>query len=482
MISQSTTHRKLPERSTKQLDGPVHVPAQRRVGRTKKRKGRRQQRPSAIVLVVLFGFSFLVTRRLQIGSFSSKAAEGDVGIGRISLFNSSLPAQVLLTTMGWNHPDPSFGIKVGRTMFQAGLNQGVLDHPWYNPNGWRDSMFAGTGTWSSTQRSYVFLDVETCYEDNYPNYGWSLTANSDQEGGRPYISSSGGRIRHLKKVCSLLERLIDAPLFQNGDATLILFDCGGDGPPRWSCLNRDTNSKLNQIQASVVSESAPHTHGKRGPFDFGLPPPAIHPVPLTSAQINDILSCHNDHKQRPFLYTFTGNFRSTVRQELQKLHDPSNGIIVQHHFGGSLNISSVGRGVHKHFANVNGSYTTLLSQSEFAGVPRGDNLFSYRFTEVLSGGCIPVVYSDGWMLPFSKQLIDWHSVAVIIPERDASRTLNYLRKLTKEDRCRMRRKGYEFYRRYLATPQGVIAGIVDSLELIRLHQKNSDNDTHKTTT
>jgi hypothetical protein len=237
-------------------------------------------------------------------------------------------------------------------------------------------------------------------------------------------------------------------------------------------LNREKYPKFNDVQLSIVSESAPdHTRGKRGTWDLGLPPPAIHAVPLTSAQITDTSCHHQDHpKQRHFFFTFTGNFRNSVRQELKKLHDPSNGIIVQHHFGDSWNTSSVGRGVHNHFANVNGSYTTLLSQTEFAGVPRGDNLFSYRFTEVMSGGCIPVVYSDGWMLPFSKALIDWSSIAVIIPEQDAGRTLDYLRNLTMDDRCRMRRHGYKFYQRYLGTPQGVIAGIIDSLELIRSSQ------------
>jgi Exostosin family len=445
---------------------------QRKTGRSKQRHGRgRTQtvRTSVPVLALLFSFSFLLTVRWRPkgGLWDAPLALDVASKTNISLFNSSLPAQVMLTTVGWNHPDPTIGRTVGRSMFQAGLNQGILDHPWYNPNGWQDWLSATT---NGTQRRYVFLDVETCYEDNYPNYGWSLTANSDQEGGRPYLSSSGGRIRHLKNTCHIIDRVLDSPLFRQDGAVLIIFDCGTNGPPRWSCLNRETNPKLNQLSVSIVSQSAPDRIGIQGALDLGLPPPAIHPVPLTSSQQHDISSCQGNQHQRPFFFTFTGNFRSSVRRDLQQLHDPSNGIIVQHHFAGSSNTSSIGRGVHNQFANVNGSYTTLLSQSEFAGVPRGDNLYSYRFTEVMSGGGIPVVYSDGWVLPFSKVLIDWNTIAVIIPEREASRTLEYLRNLTMDDRCRMRTRGYEVYLRYLATPQGVIAGIIDSLELIRSPQ------------
>jgi len=37
-------------------------------------------------------------------------------------------------------------------------------------------------------------------------------------------------------------------------------------------------------------------------------------------------------------------------------------------------------------------------------VPRGDANFSYRLLEVMSFGCIPVILSDGWVLPFDRVL------------------------------------------------------------------------------
>ena len=160
-----------------------------------------------------------------------------------------------------------------------------------------------------------------------------------------------------------------------------------------------------------------------------------------------------------------------MRQQLLKLHNPQAGVVVQHHFGGSWNTSSIGRGAHVNFANLNGSYTTLMSQSQFAGVPRGDNLFSYRFTEALSGGSIPVVYADGWVLPFAEALINWNSVAVIIPEHDAEKTMEYLHDITLEQRCQMRKKGYEFFEKFMATPELTIGGIVESLERLMVRRK-----------
>lgn len=49
-------------------------------------------------------------------------------------------------------------------------------------------------------------------------------------------------------------------------------------------------------------------------------------------------------------------------------------------------------------------YAALLQRSVFAFVPRGDANFSYRLLEVMSFGCIPVILSDGWVLPFDRSL------------------------------------------------------------------------------
>lgn len=57
------------------------------------------------------------------------------------------------------------------------------------------------------------------------------------------------------------------------------------------------------------------------------------------------------------------------------------------------------------------SYGGLLENSIFAFVPRGDANFSYRLLEVMSFGCIPVILSDGWVLPFDR-VLHWNTFSL----------------------------------------------------------------------
>lgn len=56
--------------------------------------------------------------------------------------------------------------------------------------------------------------------------------------------------------------------------------------------------------------------------------------------------------------------------------------------------------------STDNNYEGLLRNSIFAFVPRGDANFSYRLLEVMSFGCIPVILSDGWVLPFDR-ILSW---------------------------------------------------------------------------
>jgi hypothetical protein len=102
--------------------------------------------------------------------------------------------------------------------------------------------------------------------------------------------------------------------------------------------------------------------------------------------------------------------------------------------------------------------------SIFSAAPRGDNLFSYRFTEVMSCGSIPVVHADDWLYPFAPQLLNWSSIAVIIPESKVNDTVDILRDMSLEERCRSRKHVLEIYDRYMNNGEATIHGIIDSLE------------------
>eukprot|EP00039_Didymoeca_costata_P025378 m.13125 g.13125 ORF g.13125 m.13125 type:complete len:369 (+) comp4794_c0_seq1:218-1324(+) len=64
--------------------------------------------------------------------------------------------------------------------------------------------------------------------------------------------------------------------------------------------------------------------------------------------------------------------------------------------------------------NTGPSFLELMNTT-FALAPRGHFRWSFRFGEILQRSAIPVVMSDGWVLPFSD-LIDWTKGAVVLEE------------------------------------------------------------------
>ena len=56
-----------------------------------------------------------------------------------------------------------------------------------------------------------------------------------------------------------------------------------------------------------------------------------------------------------------------------------------------------------------------LQRSLFGLVPRGHGVYSFRLTEVMLAGAVPVIMSNGWVLPFSE-FLDWDAFSVRLDE------------------------------------------------------------------
>jgi len=77
-------------------------------------------------------------------------------------------------------------------------------------------------------------------------------------------------------------------------------------------------------------------------------------------------------------------------------------------------------------ATEEGDWGERLARAWFGVVPRGDSLFTHRLMEVVSAGAIPVIVSDGWILPFDE-LVDWERVGVVVREDDLEGVVERLR-------------------------------------------------------
>lgn len=99
-------------------------------------------------------------------------------------------------------------------------------------------------------------------------------------------------------------------------------------------------------------------------------------------------------------------------------------------------------------------YNTLMLNSTFCLVPRGRRLGSFRFLEALSVGCIPVVLSNSWVLPFSE-VIDWSSAVIVGDERLLLQIPEQIRSIPKQKLLAMKSKCIAIYNNYFSSVERI---------------------------
>ncbi|KAL1242895.1 Exostosin-1b [Trichinella spiralis] len=103
----------------------------------------------------------------------------------------------------------------------------------------------------------------------------------------------------------------------------------------------------------------------------------------------------------------------------------------------------------------NWNYEELMANSKFCLVPRGRRLGSFRFLEALEKGCIPVILSNDWVLPFSE-VIDWDQAVVRGDERTLFQLPSLLRAYPESVILRMRQQARHLYRLYFASVEKIV--------------------------
>lgn len=68
------------------------------------------------------------------------------------------------------------------------------------------------------------------------------------------------------------------------------------------------------------------------------------------------------------------------------------------------------------------------------------------------------------MLPYTRAIVDWQKVAVIIPQQHVHQTLDYIEHMTKEEICARRLKAYDFYHQYVKTGKERLHAIVKVMD------------------
>lgn len=108
-------------------------------------------------------------------------------------------------------------------------------------------------------------------------------------------------------------------------------------------------------------------------------------------------------------------------------------------------------------------YEVLLQNATFCLVPRGRRLGSFRFLEALKAGCIPVLLSNGWALPFA-QVIDWRQAVIWADERLLLQVPDIVRSVSATKVLALRQQTQILWERYFSSIEKIV---FTTLEIIR---------------
>jgi hypothetical protein len=162
---------------------------------------------------------------------------------------------------------------------------------------------------------------------------------------------------------------------------------------------------------------------------------------------------------RDVMVSFRGANSYAGRAALAAIHDGSTCICElvdrQNHIGAAD--ATAGR--------TDPRYAQLLERSVFALVPGGDALFSYRLLEALTFGCIPIVLSDGWVLPFDRS-IEWNTAVVIMPEASVQGIPKLVRLFTPQRIAQMQATVNRVYLEKFASMDLIVESLLRELEIV----------------
>ena len=332
---------------------------------------------------------------------------------------------------------------------------GAWDFHWPVPNGNRRNNSAradkhlplrpghepyGFEIGTSCRTWYSPCGYEGCWADL--NWAWG------EEKLRELLDA--GEVLSARGYVAVLEQLYATLQLKRGKQFMVYWDSGSPGPVAYQKQNKtntggydfpfDVYKDERFIWALASSLEQFFRHGR----DVSLPTPWTENVRRYAANINT---------QKTYFLTFKGNFGTSrpygdVRTRAAAiLHDPAHGVVV---------VDSTAESGKAY------DYEKLMFDTVFSLILRGDQPYSYRYTEVICSGAVPVmVMSGGWVPPFSN-LHPFTEYGVAVEEEDLPNLVGMLRAMKPMEVQRLRYAAKQFCMQHLITVHQQTDSLIDA--------------------
>jgi len=176
----------------------------------------------------------------------------------------------------------------------------------------------------------------------------------------------------------------------------------------------------------------------------------IVPIPLVCSEL-PIKSQQETHK-RELLACFVGSYTHPIRQKLMKICENIKDITFYMR-------QSTGKPLIQDEFKM---FINSAINSKFCLCPRGYGLNSFRLYECMQLGCIPVIITNKFYLPWEDEL-NWNDFSVLITENDLPNLENILRSYSDEKIEYMRNKIKQLWPIYFSL-NGVYNNIIKRIK------------------
>ncbi len=174
----------------------------------------------------------------------------------------------------------------------------------------------------------------------------------------------------------------------------------------------------------------------------------------------------NQKAKKPrYLASFLGAQTHPVRKQLATIHNDKD-ILVKLVPGTKhkeIKLDSLEK-------RTDPEFTHLMQNSTFALVPRGDSTTSYRLTEALSFGTIPVIIADGGVLPFDRT-VPWPDFSIQIAGDNITHIPGILRSISAARIEEMQRNLAYWFDKAFSSLEAMIQQALLEIEAIDLERE-----------